>query len=89
MASITDVLSFSETRAHLKKVMDRVVDDRTPILITRRRGKPVVMVSLEDWTAMDATAHLLASPVNAARLRDSIAELDSGRAEEHELIRRP
>ena len=86
MPSITDVLSFSDTRARLKEVMDRVVEDHAPVVITRRKGRPVVMVSLEDWTAMDATAHLLASPVNAARLRESIAELDAGQAQERELI---
>lgn len=81
-----DVLTFTDTRANLKDVMDRVVEDHTPVLVTRQRAEPVVMVSLTDWNAMEETMHLMASRVNAARLMESIAELDAGRGAEHDLI---
>ena len=81
-----DVLTYSETRANLKSVMDRVVDDHVPVVVARRRTRSVVMVSLEDWNAMEATMHLLSTPANAKALRESIAELDAGGGEEHELI---
>jgi antitoxin YefM len=45
-----DVISFSETRANLKSVMDQVVRDRTPIVVSRKNGESIVMVSLADWT---------------------------------------
>ena len=83
-----DVFSYTETRANLKRVMDKVVNDRTPVIITRAKAEPVVMVSLSDWQAMDETAYLLSSPANAERLRASIAELDAGRGEPHDLIER-
>ena len=73
------IVSYSETRANLKAVMDRVVDDCTPIAITRQRGKPVVMVSMDDWSAMQETMHLLSSPNNARRLMDAIADAEAGR----------
>src|SRR5947209_8879495 len=38
-----DVLSYSETRARLKEVMDRVVEDRSPVIITRQKADAVVM----------------------------------------------
>ena len=60
-------LSSTELRA-----MDQVNDDHEPVIVTRAKGKPVVMVSLEDWTSMDETAYLLSSPKNARRLRESI-----------------
>ncbi|WP_332118030.1 type II toxin-antitoxin system prevent-host-death family antitoxin [Azorhizobium caulinodans] len=72
-----DVLSYSETRANLEAVMDRVVQDRAPVVITRPNAEAVVMVSLSDWPAMDETAHLLASPRNAARLREAFRQLDA------------
>ena len=81
-----DVVTYSNTRATLKAVMDRVVEDRTPIVVTRRRGESVVMVSLADWNAMEETLHLLSSPKNAERLREAMAELDAGGGVEHELI---
>ena len=83
-----DVISYSDTRARLKDVMDRVVADRTPVVVTRQKAEAVVMVSLADWNAMEESLHLLSSPANAARLRDAIAQLDAGRGRERELIER-
>ena len=68
-----DVITFTDTRANLKDVMDRVVRDHAPVVITRQKAEAVVMVSLADWNAMEATAHLLSSPANAARLKAAIA----------------
>lgn len=72
-------LSSTELRQSLSSVMDRVNDDHEPVIVTRAKGKPVVMVSLEDWASMDETAYLLASPANRAELLASVAELDAGR----------
>ncbi|TXL71557.1 type II toxin-antitoxin system prevent-host-death family antitoxin [Vineibacter terrae] len=72
-----DVLTYSDTRANLKDVMERVVRDRTPVVITRQKAEAVVMVSLSDWNAMEETLHLLSTPANAKRLRESIRELDA------------
>ena len=80
-----DVLTYSDTRANLKEVMDRVVGDRTPVIITRQKAEAVVMVSLADWNAMEETLHLLSTPANAESLRASIAELDAGGGVEREL----
>ena len=80
-----DVLSYSDTRANLKAVMDRVVEDRAPVVITRQKAEAVVMVSLADWTAMEETLHLLSSPRNAERLREAVAQLDAGDGAEREL----
>jgi len=81
-----DVLSYSDTRARLKEVMDRVVEDRRPVVITRQKAEAVVMVSLADWNAMEETLHLLSSPRNAARLEAAIRELDAGGGSEHQLL---
>lgn len=80
-------VSYTEARDNLKRVMDKAVADRAPILITRQRGENVVMVSAEEWAGMEETLHLMASPANAKRLMDGIARLDAGEGEEHELIR--
>ena len=70
----------TDLRKSLSAMMDRVNEDHEPVLVTRAKGKPVVMISLEDYQAMDETAYLLASPANRAELMAAIAEDDpSGR----------
>jgi antitoxin YefM len=81
-----DSLSFTDARANLKAVMDRVVADKAPIAITRQRGEGVVMISASEWSSIEETLYLLQSPANAKRLLASIAELDARGGEEHELI---
>jgi antitoxin YefM len=83
-----NVLTYSDTRANLKDVMDRVVEDRAPVVITRQKAEAVVMVSLADWNAMEETLHLLSSATNAQRLRAGVAELDAGGGVERTLIER-
>jgi len=81
-----NVLSFTDTRARLKAVMDRVVADRSPVVITRQKAEAVVMVSLSDWNSMQETMHLLSTSANAARLSAAISELDAGGGTERELF---
>lgn len=81
-----DVVNFSESRANLKSVMDRVVADHAPVVIVRQKAEAVVLVSLADWNAMEETAYLLSTPANARRLAASIAELDAGHCQPRDLI---
>lgn len=81
-----DNLSYSAFRSHLAKTLDKVNEDHVPALITRRNGKPAVLISLEDFRAYEETAYLMASPKNAARLSQAIAKVKAGRTVQHELI---
>jgi len=80
-----DVVRLSDTRVSLDKVMDRVVEDHAPVVVTREKAEPVVLVSLADWNAMEETVHLLSSSANAERLRHAISQLESGGGAEHTL----
>jgi antitoxin YefM len=82
MATIT----YSEVRSKLAETMEKVCDDHAPIIITRKNSRPVVMMSLDDYEAIEETAHLLRSPKNARRLLESVTELNSGRGKRRELI---
>jgi antitoxin YefM len=70
----------------LAKSLDKVNDDHQPLLVTRQKSKPVVVISLEDFKAYEETAYLMASPNNAKRLNDAISEIEAGKSQQHELI---
>jgi antitoxin YefM len=75
--------SYSNLRKNLANVLDAVVADREPMIITRGKGKPeAVLMSLEDFTSYEETHYLLRSPKNAVRLSASTRVLDkaTGRA---------
>ena len=73
-----EIVTYSDARANLKSLMDRVVEDRVPYAVTRQRGKAVVMIALDDWNSMQETIHLRASTANAARLDAAMADADAG-----------
>ncbi len=81
-----DAISYTAARANLARTMAKVCNDHAPVIITRKSESPVVMMSLEDYQAMEETTYLLRSPANAKQLLESIAELDAGNGTERELI---
>jgi antitoxin YefM len=66
--------------------MEQVCEDHSPMIITRNKARSVVMMSLEDYEALQETAYLLRAPRNARRLLESVAELDRDGGQERELI---
>jgi antitoxin YefM len=79
-------MSYTESRARYAEVLDQVVDDQEEVVITRSGHDPVVIVSLEEYQSLKETAYLMRSPENVARLRESIAELESGGGVVRELL---
>lgn len=73
-----DTVSYSELRATLKARMDKVCDDHAPLLVTRQKGEPVVMMSLSEYESLEETLHLLGSAANAEHLRRSLAQVEAG-----------
>lgn len=80
-----DAISYSTARANLATTMDRVCNDHAPVIITRKGESSVVMLSLDDYQALEETAYLLRSPANARRLLDAMEQLSAGQGSEHEL----
>ncbi|MEI7842048.1 MAG: type II toxin-antitoxin system prevent-host-death family antitoxin [Gallionellaceae bacterium] len=81
-----EAVTYSHTRQHLAEIMNKVSDDRAPVLITRQSGNPVVMMSLQDFNALEETAYLLRSPKNAKYLMESIEQLVAQGGTKRELI---
>ena len=81
-----DAISYTAARQNLAKTMDKVCDDHDAIIITRNNQQSVVMLSLDDYKALEETAYLLRSPKNAKRLLESILDLESSKGTERELL---
>jgi antitoxin YefM len=82
-----DAITYTTARAKLADTMDRVCEDHEPIVITRNRQQAVVMMSLDDYNALEETSYLLRCPKNAQRLLESIASLESGRGKVRKLAK--
>jgi len=80
-----DAIPNTRLRANLAREMDRVCDDHAPIIVTRKASSSVVMISLDDYEALEETSYLLRSPKNARRLLESLAELGAGGGGERAL----
>lgn len=79
-------MSYTESRARYAEVLDKVVDDREELVITRAGHEPVVIVSLADYESLRETAYLMRSPANARRLLDAMEELEAGRGTPRDLV---
>lgn len=75
---VMEAITYSYARKHLAKVMNKVGSERSQVLITRRTGKPVVMISLQDFNALEETTYLMRGPKSAKKLIESIEQLTSG-----------
>lgn len=82
-----DAISYSAVRKNLVKTMEKVCDDHSPIIVTRRSARPVVIISLEDYNAIQETGYLLRSPANAERLRESIKQAENGKTRSQDIIK--
>ena len=80
-----NTITYSAARAGLAQTMKKVCRDHEPVIITRQKEESVVMISLEDFAALEETAYLLRVPKNARRLLESIAELERGGGKERAL----
>ncbi|MPZ00523.1 MAG: type II toxin-antitoxin system prevent-host-death family antitoxin [Actinophytocola sp.] len=71
-------ISASEARRNLFPLIEQVNDDRTVVEIVSRRGNAVLM-SAEDYEALQETAYLLRAPANARRLLTAYTDAIEGR----------
>jgi antitoxin YefM len=67
------VLTASEARANLYRLIDQTAESHQPIVIAGKRSS-AVLVSAEDWQAIQETMHLLAIPGMRKSIRDGMAE---------------
>ena len=74
-----DAISYTHVRNTLSSLMDKVCDNHDPVIITRQKQQSVVMMSLEDFNALEETTYLLKSPKNTERLHKAITDIKSNK----------
>jgi len=79
-------ITASEARKNLFPLIEQVNEDRMPVEITSKRGD-AVLISIDDYRALEETAYLLRSPANVRRLLKSLDQARVGIMREHELDR--
>lgn len=73
-----EAVNYSSLRKKLKRYMNRVSDDCEALIITRKNGKNVVMMPLDEYNNLMENLHLLGNEVNLAALTKSLKQLEKG-----------
>lgn len=80
------VVNYTEFRNNLTKSLNTVNDDGEIVIVSRSKGKNVVVMSLEEYNSMLETLYLSGTKANRQRLDESIDEMNDGKFETHNLI---
>ena len=68
-----NTLTASEARANLYRLIDQTVESHEPIIISGKRNN-AVLLSAEDWSAIQETLFLLAVPVMRESIKAGMTE---------------
>ena len=66
-------LTASEARANLYRLIDETTESHEPVVISGKRNS-AVLISAEDWSAIQETLHLLAVPGMRESIKAGMAE---------------
>ncbi len=77
-------VNYTDFLSNLKHWFDKVVNDAGDIIIKRKGGKDLVLVSLDEYNSLKETTYLLTGK-NRDILLNSIRELEAGKGIERDL----
>ncbi len=72
-------MTITEFRKHTAKAADQVEQDYTPMLLTRGNKKPLVIMSLDQFSSYEETAYLMSTEANRKALKEAIADVKANR----------
>ena len=78
-------VNYTEFRQNLASYLNKVEDDRVPLLVSRSNGRKIVVMSFDDYQTNEATLHLTSSKENIRVLDEAIAEIENGGGIEVEI----
>ncbi len=80
---MTKVMTVSQARTNIYKIMDETAQTHQPIIITGKRNN-VVMLSEEDWNAIEETLYLNSIPGMASSIKEAMNAPESEFSEDIE-----
>ena len=78
-------VTSQDAERNLPRLIEQILADAEPRIVVTDKGEQVVMMPLDDFNSWKETLYLLSNPANAAHLRRSITEAESGQAAKREL----
>lgn len=81
-----NAVTLNEAKQNLEHLIEQAIANAEPTIICTDTGEKVVFLSLDEFNSWKETLYLLSSPANAAHLRQSIAEVHSGKIQERDLL---
>ncbi len=78
--------TLSDFRKNIKHYIDNVIENFETLIINRGKDSGIVVMSLEEYNALQSTQHELASNANKQRLDSAIKKIEDGNTFEKELI---
>jgi antitoxin YefM len=70
--------TYTQARANLASLMDKAIDDKVPVFITRKNGQRVALIDADEYESMIETIYLFRSPANAALLLEAFERSERG-----------
>lgn len=80
-------VTLKDAKRNLTRLVEQVLADAEPRILVTDAGDQVVLMPLDEFNSWKETLYLLSTPANAAHLRQSIAEAQSGQTHIRELSR--
>ena len=78
-------VTAKDAKRNLPRLIEQILTDAEPRIVVTDKGEQVVIMPLDDFNSWKETLYLLSNPANAAHLRRSITEAESGQAAKREL----
>ena len=80
------IVTYSEARNNLKRVLDQVIIDSDFTIISRRNADDMAVLSLEQFNGLMETVNLLKYPVNASHLNEAVSQYNQNKTLENGLV---
>jgi antitoxin YefM len=80
-----EIVNYTDFRSNLKHWFDKVINDVSDIVIKRKNGKDLVLISLDEYNSLKETSYLLTGE-NRDVLLNSIRELEAGKGIQNDLL---